>query len=91
MPTKEKGKSYKEHQEYNRGNSWKAKLKVAVDKAIWKSLTFEEFLMQMQSSGYEVRQAKNLAFRAPDQKHFTNMQTLVSYYSIENVMKSREL
>ena len=90
MPTKEKGKSYKEHQEYNRGNSWKAKLKVAVDKAIWKSLTFEEFLMQMQSSGYEVRQGKNLAFRAPDQKHFTNMRTLGSYYSIENVMKRLE-
>ena len=46
MPTKDKGKSYKENQEFNRGNSWKAKLKIAVDKAIWKSLTFEEFLMQ---------------------------------------------
>ena len=43
--------------------------------------------MQMQSSGYEVRQGKSLAFRVPNQKHFTNMRTLGSYYSIENVMK----
>ena len=90
MPTKDKGKSYKEHQEYNRGNSWKSKLKVAVDKAIWKSLTYEEFLMQMQAGGYEIREGKNLAFRAPEQKHFTNLKTLGSYYSIENVMKRLE-
>ena len=85
-----KGKSYKENQEFNRGNSWKSKLKVAVDKAIWKSFTYEEFLMQMQASGYEIRQGKNLAFRALDQKHFTNMKSLGSYYSIENVMKRLE-
>lgn len=90
MPTKDKGKSYKENQEFNRGNSWKSKLKVAVDKAIWKSFTYEEFLMQMQASGYEIRQGKNLAFRASDQKHFTNMKSLGSYYSIENVMKRLE-
>ena len=90
MPTKDKGKSYKENQEFNRGNSWKSKLKVAVDKAIWKSLTYEEFLMQMQASGYEIREGKNLAFRAPNQKHFTNLKTLGSYYSIENVMKRLE-
>lgn len=90
MPTKDKGKSYKENQEFNRGNSWKSKLKVAVDKAIWKSLTYEEFLMQMQASGYEIREGKHLAFRAPDQKHFTNMKSLGSYYSIESVMKRLE-
>ena len=90
MPAIEKGKSYKEHQEYNLGNSWKAKLKFTIDKAVWKSLTYEEFLMQMQTAGYEIRQGKHLAFRAPDQKHFTNMRTLGSYYSIENVMKRLE-
>ena len=90
MPTKDRGKSYKENQEFNRGNSWKSKLKVAVDKAIWKSLTYEEFLMQMQASGYGIREGKNLAFRAPEQKHFTNLKTLGSYYSIENVMKRLE-
>ena len=44
MPTGEKGKSYKENMEYHRGTSWKAKLRVAVDKAIWTSINYEEFL-----------------------------------------------
>ena len=90
MPTAEKSKTYKENMEHVRGTSWKSKLKVAVDKAIWSSLTYEEFLMKMKASGYEIREGKNLAFRAPEQKHFTNMKTLGSYYSIENVMARLE-
>ena len=90
MPTAEKSKTYKENMEHIRGTSWKSKLKVAVDKAIWSSLTYEEFLVKMKASGYEIREGKNLAFRAPEQKHFTNIKTLGSYYSIENVMARLE-
>ena len=86
MPTGEKGKTYKENMEYHRGNSWKAKLKVAVDKAIWASINYDEFLQKMRLVGYEIRQGKNLAFRAPEQKNFTNMKSLGSYYTEENVL-----
>ena len=86
MPTGEKGKSYKENMEYHRGNSWKAKLKVAVDKAIWSSINYDEFLQKMKLAGHEIRQGKNLAFRAPEQKNFTNMKSLGSYYTEENVL-----
>ena len=75
MPTGEKGKSYKENMEYHRGTSWKAKLRVAVDKAIWTSINYEEFLQKMQLAGYEVRQGKHLSFRAPEQKNFTYMKS----------------
>ncbi|WP_461884031.1 relaxase/mobilization nuclease domain-containing protein [Fusicatenibacter sp.] len=85
MPTGEKGKSYKENMEYHRSTSWKAKLRVAVDKAIWTSINYEEFLQKMQLAGYEVRQGKHLSFRAPEQKNFTYMKSLGSYYSEENV------
>ena len=61
MPTGEKGKSYKENMEYHRGTSWKAKLRVAVDKSIWTSINYEEFLQKMQLAGYEVRQGKHLS------------------------------
>ena len=61
MPTGEKGKSYKENMEYPRGTSWKAKLRVAVDKAIWTSINYEEFLQKMQLAGYEIRQGKHLS------------------------------
>ena len=85
MPIGEKGKSYKENMEYHRDTSWKAKLRVAVDKAIWTSINYEEFLQKMQLAGYEVRQGKHLSFRAPEQKNFTYMKSLGSYYSEENV------
>lgn len=93
MPTNEKGKSYKENIEYRRGTSWKAKLRVSVDKAIWSSINYDEFLQKMQLLGYEVRQRKYLAFRAPEQKNFTYMKSLGSYYTEESVyarlMKNR--
>mgnify|MGYP006944388305 CR=1 FL=1 len=56
--------------EYHHGTSWKVKLRVAVDKAIWTSINYEEFLQKMQLAGYEVRQGKHLSFRAPEQKNF---------------------
>lgn len=90
MPSGEKGKSYKENMEYQKGNSWKAKLKYAVDRAIWSSVTFDEFIEKMKKSGYEVRQGKYLAFRAPEQKHFTNVKTLGAYYTEENIFKRLE-
>ena len=37
--------------EYHRGTSWKAKLRVAVDKAIWSSVNYDEFLQKMQLMG----------------------------------------
>lgn len=85
MPTGKKGKSYKENMEYHRGTSWKAKLRVSIDKAIWSSINYEEFLQKMQLAGYEIRQGKNLSFRAPEQKNFTYMKSLGSYYTEENV------
>lgn len=90
MPTGQKAKSYKENMEYKRGNSWKAKLKYNVDRAIWSSITFDEFLMKMQEAGYEIRQGKYLAFRAPDQKHFTNVKTLGAYYAEDSILRRLE-
>jgi hypothetical protein len=41
--------------------------------------------MKMKLAGYEIRQGKHLAFRAPEQKNFTYMKSLGSYYTEENV------
>lgn len=90
MPTGQKAKSYKENMEYKRGNSWKAKLKYNVNRAIWSSVSFDEFLMKMKEAGYEIRQGKYLAFRAPDQKHFTNVKTLGAYYAEDSILRRLE-
>ena len=84
MPTGQKAKSYKEN------NSWKAKLKYNVDRAIWSSVSFDEFLMKMTESGYEIRKEKYLAFRAPEQKHFTNVKTLGAYYAEDSILRRLE-
>ena len=76
--------------EYKRGNSWKAKLKYNVDRAIWSSVSFDEFLMKMKEAGYEIRQGKYLAFRAADQKHFTNVKTLGAYYAEDSILRRLE-
>ncbi|MDO4647014.1 MAG: relaxase/mobilization nuclease domain-containing protein [Eubacteriales bacterium] len=89
-PTGQKAKSYKEDMEYKRGTSWKAKLKYHVDRAIWSSVSYEEFLLKMKEAGYEIRQGKYLAFRAQEQQHFTNVKTLGTYYAKDSILKRLE-
>ena len=90
MPTGQKAKSYKEDMEFKRGNGWKAKLKYNVDRAIWSSVSFDKFLLKIKESGYEIRQGKYLAFRAPEQKHFTNVKTLGAYYAEDSILRRLE-
>ena len=62
------GKGYTEYTEFKKGNSWKSKLQAAIDKAILKSNTYEEFLKTMEKLGYEIKIGKYLAFRHKDKK-----------------------
>ena len=61
-------KSYKEYMEFQKGTSWKSRLQLAIDKAILKSKTYEEFLKTMEDFGYEIKIGKYLAFRHKDKK-----------------------
>ena len=62
------GKSYMEYAEFKRGNSWKNKLQLAIDKAVLKSKTYEEFLKTMEDFGYEIKIGKYLSFRHKDKR-----------------------
>ncbi|WP_247937653.1 relaxase/mobilization nuclease domain-containing protein [Streptococcus intermedius] len=62
------GKSYMEYTEFKRGNSWKNKLQLAIDKAVLKSKTYEEFLKTMEDFGYEIKIGKYLSFRHKDKR-----------------------
>ena len=46
--------------------------------------------MKMKEAGYEIKQGKYLAFRAPDQKHFTNVKTLGAYYAEDSILRRLE-
>ena len=63
------GKNYMEYTEFKRGNSWKSKLQLAIDKAVLKSKTYEEFLKTMDDFGYEIKIGKYLSFRHKDKRN----------------------
>ena len=62
------GKSYMEYTEFKRGTSWKNKLQIAIDKAVLKSKTYEEFLKTMEGFDYEIKIGKYLSFRHKDKR-----------------------
>lgn len=62
------GKSYAEYMAFKKGTSWKNKLQMAIDKAILKSSTYEDFLKTMEEFQYEIKVGKYLSFRHKDKK-----------------------
>ena len=88
-PERGTSKSYYEWQQDKLGNSWKSKLRTAIDKAVKGSSNFEEFLTKMQEQGYEYKQGKYLSFRATGQERFTRCKrsTLGWYYEQSQIEK----
>ncbi|WP_230399629.1 relaxase/mobilization nuclease domain-containing protein [Novisyntrophococcus fermenticellae] len=78
-----KGKSYVEYQAEKMGTSWKGKLKITVDTLIPQVSDFEELLLQLEATGYEIKQGKYISCRAPGQERFTRLKTLGADYTEE--------
>lgn len=57
---------------------------------IWSSVSFDEFLTKMNETGYEIRQGKYLAFQVSNQKYFTNVKTLGTYYAEDSILRRLE-
>lgn len=92
---KTNGKSYKEYMEFKKGNSWKNKLQIAIDKAIEKSKTFDDFIKTMENFGYEIKFGKYLSFRHKDKRdngRFTRAKasTLGADYTKERIKERIE-
>ena len=84
-PGQDKGKSYTEYQAERQGNSYKAKLKLAIDTLIPQAADFEELLKQLQQMGYEVKRGKYISCRASGQERFTRLKTLGVAYTEEAI------
>lgn len=84
-PEKGKGKDHYEWEQDKAGNSWKSKLKAAIDECIKTADSFDDFLTKMQERGYEIKYGKHIAFRAEGQERFTRAKTLGFYYQEENI------
>ena len=65
------------------GDSHKEQLRQTIDHILPLCQSFEDFLTRMQAEGYEIKQGKYLAFRAPGQKRFTRTFRLGTAYTVD--------
>ena len=84
-PGQSKGKKYAEWDAQQKGTSWKAKLKAAIDSVIPLAVDFDDFLRRMEAQGYEIKRGKFTSFRAPGQERFTRCKTLGEAYTEEAI------
>lgn len=90
LPEKGYGKCYYEWQQEQHDNSYKAKLKRAIDECILTAESFDDFLKKMQKKNYEYKfRGKTLSFRAEGQERFTRCirKRLGWYYEPEQIEK----
>ena len=86
VPGQDKGKSYIEHTAVKAGTSYKAKLKMAIDRLIPQVSDFEELLKGLEAEGYEIKRGKYISCRATGQERFTRLKTLGVDYMEEAVI-----
>lgn len=84
-PERGKGKSRYEWEMERNGDSWKAKLKDAIDECIKSASSFDDFLSKMAEKNYEIKQGKFISFRAEGQERFTRSKTIGYYYQEEQI------
>ncbi len=84
----EKGRKKYEYDKHTAGESWKDKVKNAIDKNILLSNTYEEFIERMQmEEGYQIKQGKYLSFTLEHegQKKAVRNRSLGDFYSIDSI------
>lgn len=91
MPEKGYGKCYYEWLQDMKKNSYKSKLKNAIDSCVMTSDSFDDFLNRMQNEmkyEYKIR-GHSLSFRAEEQERFTrcSRKSLGWYYDPEQIKK----
>ena len=94
MPEKGYGKCYYEWLQEQRDNSYKGKLKRAVDDCILSAESYDDFLKKMQTEKkyeYKIR-GNSLSFRAEEQERFTrcSRKNFGWYYEPEQIKKRIE-
>lgn len=85
IPGADRGKHYAEWDAQRKGTSYKAKLKIAIDKLIPVSADLDDLLRRLEAEGYEIKRGKYISFRAPGQERFTRCKTLGEAYTEEAI------
>ena len=85
VPGAQRGKHYVEWDAQRKGTSYKAKLKIAIDRLIPLSADMDDLLRRLEAEGYEIKRGKYISFRAPGQERFTRAKTLGEAYTEEAI------
>ena len=85
IPGADRGKHYAEWDAQRKGTSYKAKLKIAIDRLIPLSADMDDLLRRLEAEGYEVKRGKYISFRTPGQERFTRAKTLGEAYTEEAI------
>ena len=78
---KPSAKKQKELAAAKHGNSYKERLRQAIDRVLPGCLNYDDFLAKMRAEGYEIKEGKQLSFRAPGQERFTRSDRLGADYT----------
>lgn len=84
----EKGRKKYEYDKHTAGESWKDKVRNAIDKNILLSNNYDEFIERMQmEEGYQIKQGKYLSFTLEHegQKKAVRNRSLGDFYSIDSI------
>jgi len=71
--------------EDKKGSSYKSRLQFDIDRTIKQSINWQDFLSKMESSGYEIKYGKHIAFRGKNQQRFTRTKTIGANYTEERI------
>ncbi len=89
-----KGKNHYEWEQSKHNNSWKSKLKLAIDEVIKIAVDFDDFLIKCRQYGIEVEYNPDhkidLKFRLDGQQRFARSRTLGWYYETPQIKRRIE-
>jgi len=77
--------SWHDWNEDKKGSSYKSRLQFDIDRVIRQSVNWQNFLDRMESSGYEIKFGKHIAFRKKGQQRFTRSKTIGDNYTEERI------
>lgn len=84
-PDRERTYSWIESSEKQKGKSWTERIRLDIEASRRASNNWEEFVSNMERSGYKIRDGAHVTYTAPDGKHKARGNTLGQSYTKENL------
>ena len=78
---KPSAKRQKEMAAIKYGTSYREQLRQTIDRVLPECQDYDSFLAKMRNEGYEIKEGKDLSFRAPSQERFTRSKRLGGSYT----------